>query len=563
MGWSQNRGIVEIWLLLICCWMMPAISIAREPTPSLSADVALVEGPQSIKPTVDMLPLQQAVANENFLFNLQPFIHESDIELRYQVRNVASAPNGQISEIVGTLMQVSGVPQGIIQISPNEGDCGLHQALSYWGSCILHFYVDRNQYQSLAGGYGPVVSLHESWRWGKHYAHEGGQNITAACVASQSIAERLSPIMRPTDIIVTPLSQDGLYYDASTSSITGVPTRTGVYHFDIGAINGNNLALSQQLTIRVHINPHDKPVFKSQFNLRSATPAHDYRLDLMTLLEPHNEPNQSNQVHFYLDTNETYPAWLHLDETATRLYGQVPETTELGQTIPITLIAVSNTGGESQPLTIEIPVALDLDKKPIVQQGIELQAEAGSSFDFDMAQYIIDPSIDGSLQMVLHQVEPFAHWISQLADQTTQLHVDVPPDAAGQRYRIQVSANTRLGGDSELAVITLQIAIDPEKTPRLLTDILQIPPVFAGQPYRYDFSTCLDVSPLYSSMPFVLAFASGYPVPSWLRIENNQLIADEVPDEIGIMDAIYVTITNTPGGQSEALRVPITIITRQ
>ena len=88
-------------------------------------------------------------------------------------------------------------------------------------------------------------------------------------------------------------------------------------------------------------------------------PEQEYRLNLLDLIETRPSFMRSNQVSFEIDKNLPYPSWLSIDkDNATFLHGHVPSS-EAGQNRSVTLIASSNAGGDSLPLTITIPVASD------------------------------------------------------------------------------------------------------------------------------------------------------------------------------------------------------------
>ncbi|HBI21966.1 MAG TPA: hypothetical protein DDY37_05200, partial [Legionella sp.] len=281
--------------------------------------------------------------------------------------------------------------------------------------------------------------------------------------ALQSIAAALAPIMLPTQAVVTPSAQDGLSYHEATHSIDGAPTRTGKYHFSVRATNGQATADPQDLTITVDPNPHDTPVFKPHYSLASAMPGQDYRLDLMAFIEPTLGFTLTNQIRFRIDLDRGGSPWLSLDkENQTLLQGH-PLSSDAGQIKEVTLIATSNTGGDSQPLTIQIPVAYDSDKKPMIKQNIQLTGDAGATFHHDFQADIADPAADGSLRLILDKIEPAAPWLSL---DTLVLDGMVPADAVGYRYHLTFHANTATGGDSEPVTVPLQIAIDEKRTPR-------------------------------------------------------------------------------------------------
>lgn len=202
--------------------------------------------------------------------------------------------------------------------------------------------------------------------------------------------------------------------------------------------------------------------------------------------------------------------------------------------------------------------AYDPDKKPIVQKGIELSGEAGADLHADLAKYITDPSHDSNLRVVIDDIKPAAPWLS-LSNQTELTGV-VPLEAEGQRYELTTYANTAAGGSSESVTTWLKIAINEAKTPRFISTKPVLPLFYEGQSYQYDFITNNDVSPAYTTIPYHVELSKGSDNPSWLRIENNQLIADNIPSGPKSTQQIFITIKNIPGGESEVLPITLFIV---
>ena len=84
--------------------------------------------------------------------------------------------------------------------------------------------------------------------------------------------------------------------------------------------------------------------------------------------------------------------------------------------------------------------------------------------------------------------------------------------------------------------------------------------LYAGQPYLYNFIELNDVEPRYNDIPYTVQFAKGYNNPEWLRIEDNKLIADKVPNNLDQNQNIYITIKNIPGGTSAVLPLSFIIM---
>ena len=289
-------------------------------------------------------------------------------------------------------------------------------------------------------------------------------------------------------------------------------------------------------------------------------PTQHYRLSLVDLIEPTPGFMTSNQISFRIDTNYPHPDWLSIDkEDATLLEGIVPST-DAGLEREITLIASSNTGGDSLPLTIKIPVAYDPSKKPILDKGIQLAGVAGATMHVDFRSQITDPMADNSLKIIIDKIEPAAPWLSMSSWNPLELVGIVPADAVGQDYQITLHANTAIGGDSESVIIPLEIAINKSDTPHFYLDNPQLPLLYVGQPYSYDFVANNDVDPEYEDIPYTVELAEGNNNPAWLRIEDNKLIVDSVPGNLDQIEQVFITIKNMPGGKSNVLSLKLFIM---
>ncbi len=286
-------------------------------------------------------------------------------------------------------------------------------------------------------------------------------------------------------------------------------------------------------------------------------PEREYQLNLIDLIEPAPGFNVGNQVRFRIDLDRNHPAWLSLDKAnATWLHGHVPST-DAGQINEVTLIATSNTGGDSLPLTIQIPVAIDPEKRPVFASGIELTSLAGAAFHHDCHTHIDDPASDHRLRLIVDKIDPEAPWLAISELNSTELEGNVPQDAVGQTYQLTLHANTSIGGDSAPVTIPLHIAIDETKTPRFASSRPQLPDAYVGLRYAYHFVERNDVEPQYIDIPYIVELASNHGNPAWLRIENNELIADSIPNDVEKMQQIYITIKNIPGGKSKVLSLDL------
>jgi hypothetical protein len=77
-------------------------------------------------------------------------------------------------------------------------------------------------------------------------------------------------------------------------------------------------------------------------------PEKEYSLNLLDLIEPIEGFGKTNQVNFSIDLNKPHPHWLNLDKNNPNvLYGKAPSSAA-GQMVELTLMATSNTGGDSE-----------------------------------------------------------------------------------------------------------------------------------------------------------------------------------------------------------------------
>ncbi|HBI21329.1 MAG TPA: hypothetical protein DDY37_01875 [Legionella sp.] len=401
--------------------------------------------------TIESLPSQQALVHSDFKFHLLPFVNIIKPEINYRVTFTWDIYSHLPNKVVAGGARE--FPSGLVRMYEGEDACSDLFTLTFKQSCTLRFYVDVNKYNytngsaALTKGKGPIIVYGDAPSVGS-YPDPG-----------QRFDEVVASLPAPTRLIVTPASQDGLYYDPGTDAIVGSPTRTGLYFFTVFATNGDQSSLPQALTINVANNPHDTPVFKQHYSLASATPDRDYRLDLMELMEASPGFMMTNPIHFRMASDRGGSSWLSLNTESPALLQGHPSSSDAGQTKEVTLIATSNTGGDSQPLTIQIPVAFDLDKKPIIAQNMQLTGEAGAPFYYDFRENITDLTADGNLRLILDKIEPAAPWLSFSSLNPVVLDGVVPKDAAGQVYQLTFHANTVVGGDSEAVTIPLQIII--------------------------------------------------------------------------------------------------------
>lgn len=363
---------------------------------------------------------------------------------------------------------------------------------------------------------------------------------------------------KPAQGLVTPVSQDGLYFDATSFSIRGKPTRLGSYVFTVAAQNEYSRAQAIPLNIEVQANPADRPVFRSHYSVPSALPKQQYRLNLMELIESQAGFMNTNQVSFRLVADVKNPDWLNIDtHDSTVLVGVVPENLA-GQDIEVKLIASSNTGGDSDAAIIKIPVAYDPALKPAINY-FELIFQADTHISQDLAAHVDTRGYDANLKIILDHVEPPARWLSMSWVNPTRLEGGIPPEAIGESYRLTFRANTSGGGSSEALTIPLHIAINPQFRPRFKAASPSLGLVQPQQAYFYDFQANNDIYPDFNDAPYEISFADEFEHPQWLRIKDNQLIADLVPDIEESFIRIHIKMKNKPGGESHALALTLEV----
>ncbi|HBI21201.1 MAG TPA: hypothetical protein DDY37_01205, partial [Legionella sp.] len=372
----KKQGLLALIKIMVALFSMTGAVIA-EPTPSLLMSIQLVEPPHALAPNVIPILNQSALANSSFYFNVKPFVTLRQTDICYWITNLSASTDHKTTGIVGHVVSATGLPTGVVQTSSSIGDCYPMLDLPSRSSCRLHFHVNPAAYNPSPGGDAPLVMLQVLWKWGTHYKRNGGANIHASpSVGMERMTNALAPIMVSPKIIVTPIEQDGLRYDSAISSIVGVPTRMGDYPFIISAVNGSLASAPEIFTINAKPNPHDTPIFKLHHRMASAMPEREYQLNLMALIETIPSVALSNQIRFRIENHREHPVWLSVDdENPTLLHGLVPPN-EGGEIKHVTLIATSNTGGDSEPWTIDIPVAFDPEKKPKIQKGVVLHGNA-------------------------------------------------------------------------------------------------------------------------------------------------------------------------------------------
>jgi hypothetical protein len=459
-----------------------------------------------------------------------------------------------------------------------KGPCLVGPKGSAKSTCILTLIIKGSALPARGSSGGPVLCSYRSWetpsmslcsvpRLEDRLAIRLVPNSLSMlpipiqeATANQFFVYNLKPTVKfydenanagyPAQGIVSPVEQDGLRFDPTSFSITGTPTRTGTYLFKVGAQNVYGTAAPVDFVMQVQVNAKDRPVFKQHYSMASALPDQKYSMNLMELVEPQTGFMLTNQISFRIDTDLSHPDWLHIaSDDATRLEGKVPPEAA-GQEVEVTLIASSNTGGDSLPLKVKIPIAYDPEKRPVINPfGLEKLAD--TDIYEDLSGYIDDPAHDANLKLTLDNVEPAAPWLGISSLNPTVLEGAVPDKDTGQQFKLTLRAHTSVGGASEPIVIPLQISIDPKQTPRFKVAKPLMPILYREQPFSYDFVAANDIYPEYNDFPYQIEFAKNFNPPSWLRLEGNKLISDMVPGDAYRKIIIKIVIKNIPGGVSE------------
>lgn len=256
--------------------------------------------------------------------------------------------------------------------------------------------------------------------------------------------------------MVSPMEQQGLGFDEDSFSIIGKPERAGTYIFKVGVKNANGTAQPTDLIIHVNENPKDKPYFKPQLGLPSCARFQKYNISLTDLIEPQPGFTTSNQISFRIAASAENSSWLHIPkDNASRLEGEAPKNLE-GDTLEITLIAASNTGADSEPQTVHIPIAKDPGQRPFMEY-FKITQYANTSFSRNLSGFVVDPAQDGSLKILLDKVEPSAPWLKIAYDNPTLIEGTIPADAAGKTYHMTLRANNVTGGSSIPIIADLKI----------------------------------------------------------------------------------------------------------
>lgn len=472
--------------------------------------------------SLGLFPTQEGQANSNFTFNFARYINPLP-EIAYRITNTHSTALKDLE--LKTIL-----PEGLTRLDYLYSDCPKRFVLYPNQSCLIRFEVDINAYVPTMGDDPKICYESEVCFWP---------------IDEQQLNRAVADAPETTQIQVTPSGQAGLSYDPNTLSLTGKPSSTGSYVFEVVAYNKYVTSAPRDLIVNISIDPKDKPVFKKDFIIPSATPNEEYQLNLMDLIEQNPSFMKSNQLKFAISKSHQHPAWLSIDEIHTVLHGHVPPE-EAGKEVELWIIASSNTGGDAY-FKMNIPVVFDPAQKPIIKEGIEFSGEIAGWFEENLKWYITDPTKSHDLEIVIDSIKPESSWLQASG---TKIKGMIPDDneTLGITYEVRLHAHTKVGGDSVGVTIPISIGINKHLTPYFRTDRSICPNFYAGKSYLCDFVANNAVFP--NDIPYAVEFAPDFPIPQWIRLEDNKLIADRVSDEEQFT-SIYLVLKNVPGGASK------------
>lgn len=357
--------------------------------------------------------------------------------------------------------------------------------------------------------------------------------------------------------IVSPQKKNGLHFDPASYSIVGIPEQIGTSTFQIAVKNQHGMSAAVELIVEVGVNLQDKPKFKPNFQLASANPGQPYTLSLMNLVKKESLVT-GDQLHFRIKPYKNNSPYFSINNQNDKwLVGHVPAN-EAGRTLQTTIIAHSNTGGDSKPLTLKIPVAFDPALTPSIR-AVSLTTNSHQHFYADLISSINDPSRDGSLQLILKKIKPDAPWLKRSMQSPTALEGLVPSEATGMHYKLYLQAVTITGGSSETTEGVLNVNINPDLTPRFKMEKPILPVLLPDTAYRYCFHENRDIYPEFEDYPYSIELAKDHDNPPWLKIEKNCIEVNNVPSDLEFYPDVWLRIRNTPGGISKAYYVELPI----
>lgn len=350
----------------------------------------------------------------------------------------------------------------------------------------------------------------------------------------------------PPVINIEPKINAGLYFDEQTGQVRGTPDNPGQYQFTLAAKNRFSVAAPVTLTINVAVNSSDKPEFRQDIDLPATYSKQQYHYDLSQLLKNNHLLRKGNQYSFRFDKRFAQPQWLQINDNF--LEGEVPENFSGSY---LTILARSNTGGDSEPQRLWIAQAEDPGKK-ITLTPFSLMAKSGEEFFFDIRGQLSAEAADSSLQLLIDAIEPCANWLDRDPYNKTVVHGFVPLTAAGMAYKLKLHVANAAGGHSNSIEVPLQIAVNDMYRPQFAQDLV-LPLLNQGQAYIFDFVLNEAIYPNFQDYPYEVHISNDCPGirnPSWLMVHENKLTCEKVPSVGRKSVAICLQIANTPGGLS-------------
>lgn len=361
---------------------------------------------------------------------------------------------------------------------------------------------------------------------------------------------------QPPELTLSSDSPKGLVYDPKTLSIVGTPDQRGYVYFTAVAHNSSSRSAPVNISIEVAANHEKRPRLKTDVTLPAYSPGKHYEFNLMELVD-NNLIAAGDSLSFVLYSHINDSRLFSIDpENKQLLRADIPAH-EIKKSLNVTVVAVSNIGGESLPLTLEIPMAQDPAYTPSMQ-SLTMNAEVDSYFSKDFASVITDPSNDGSLRLLIDKIEPDAPWLQLSKQSSTAIEGRIPNDAYGRQYTLYLRVANDIGGASAPVVSYLKINRNTQLSPYFNKRTPSfLPELIPGQSYDYCFND-VDIEPSYDKYPYSIRLMDGMN-EEWISIKDNCLHADRVPDDLYFPPSVYVVVHNEPGGDSEVFgfRLPL------
>lgn len=259
------------------------------------------------------------------------------------------------------------------------------------------------------------------------------------------------------EVIITPETLDGLTVDKTNSLLKGTPTRTGEYHFKVSAKNSRVKTAPVDIVVNVEANPKDKPSFKKNVPQISLVPNQDVQINLMNLIEPSGSWMGTNQVHFRITWHNEPGKSFYIDETSGYLLKGRVSKDFLGQSAELTVIASSNTGGDSSPYLFKMDVSPDPALKPVINTHLEWTVQANHIFYEDLTNKILDKTNDPELSLLIDQTSPVAGWLTVSSDNLRAITGEVPEDLRGKTVSVILRASSKIGGLSDPVTVIFHV----------------------------------------------------------------------------------------------------------